>query len=662
MHVPGTAVSRPPCYLATSRGLQQHVHLPALLGGELSTREQPSLTAVLAWGRKPSAVRAEQAARRLGLPLLRLEDGFLRSVAPGRGDPGLSLVVDDCGIYYDAAAPSRLEQLVLAAGTPQALARGAALQQAWCEQRVSKYNQAPELTLAGAYVLVIDQTAGDASIAGGLASADSFQHMLQAALDEYPQARIVVKLHPEVVAGHKRGHFSRELARNPRILLLADDVHPAGLLQQAQAVYVVTSQIGFEALLWGRPVHCFGMPFYAGWGLTRDALPPPARRQPVALAQLVHAALVDYARYVDPETGQRCAPEQLIAWLGLQRRERQRWSGPLYASGFSRWKRPLLQAFLQGAALQFVASTEAVPAGATQVVWGRRPVPPDCPVLRVEDGFLRSVGLGAELWRPLSWVVDDLGLYYDATQPSRLEHILQHEPPAPAAVQRAARLRQAIVAAGITKYNVGRQQWRRPPHRAGPVILVPGQVEADMSIRYGAARIRTNEQLLRAVRQLQPQAHIVYKPHPDVQAGLRRHGSPEQVLRGLCDEVVYDVPMHELLAQVDEVHVLTSLAGFEALLRGVPVSCHGMPFYAGWGLTHDLDLLPEVAARRQRRLHLDELVHGALIAYPRYVSRTTGRFTTPERALDELVQWRARPPALPLWRRLWMRLWCRIRG
>jgi capsular polysaccharide export protein len=51
-------------------------------------------------------------------------------------------------------------------------------------------------------------------------------------------------------------------------------------------------------------------------------------------------------------------------------------------------------------------------------------------------------------------------------------------------------------------------------------------------------------------------------------------------------------------------------------------------------------------------LTLDELVAGALILYPTYVSRTTGRFTTPERALDELLEWRRRQrPSLPLWRR-----------
>ncbi|MEN8807144.1 MAG: hypothetical protein ABF291_06690, partial [Desulfobacterales bacterium] len=52
-------------------------------------------------------------AQREGLPYLALEDGFLRSVLPGtKGDPPLSVVVDDVGIYYDATLPSRLEILL----------------------------------------------------------------------------------------------------------------------------------------------------------------------------------------------------------------------------------------------------------------------------------------------------------------------------------------------------------------------------------------------------------------------------------------------------------------------------------------------------------------------------------------------------------------------
>ena len=153
--------------------------------------------------------------------------------------------------------------------------------------------------------------------------------------------------------------------------------------------------------------------------------------------------------------------------------------------------------------------------------------------------------------------------------------------------------------------------------------------------------------LLQSVRKANPSVHVIYKPHPDVVAGLRKKGEGEDEAVHSCNEVVIDIVMGELLTVVDEVHVLTSLAGFEALLRGKTVTCYGQPFYAGWGLTHDLVPL----TRRSRRLTLDELVAGALILYPTYVSRTTGKFTTPERALDELLDWRQQQNGVPLWRK-----------
>jgi capsular polysaccharide export protein len=173
-------------------------------------------------------------------------------------------------------------------------------------------------------------------------------------------------------------------------------------------------------------------------------------------------------------------------------------------------------------------------------------------------------------------------------------------------------------------------------------------------VTYGAPGLRTNMDLLRAVRAARPDAWLVYKPHPDVVAHLRDAGSGEARAATLCNEVVVDVVMDKLLRSVDEVHVLTSLAGFVALLRGTPVVTWGMPFYAGWGLT--TDQLP--IEQRTRRRSLDELVAATLIVYPTYVSRVSNHFTTPERALEELHEWRASGAELrPSWaRRLLRRL------
>lgn len=655
-HWLGSRRNNVPQYAAFSSGIMKITSLGALLDGKVvrrpGRRDANEIDAVLAWGRKPSSRRAEAYASAHGLPLLRLEDGFLRSVGVGAVDAPLSIVMDDVGIYYDATGPSRLECLVKSATWNR---RTENLVQSWREGRVSKYNHArdPEWGMPEGYVLVVDQTLGDASIQYGMANAMSFRRMLQAAIDENPTSTILLKVHPEVFAGLKRGHFNDLTpGEASRVHVIGEDIHPAGLIEGTKAVYTVTSQMGFEALLWGKPVRTFGMPFYGGWGLTQDELPAPGRRGQATLEALVQAALIDYTRYIDPETGRRCEVETVLAHLALQRRMRGRFPEIVHAVGFSKWKRPIVQAFMQGSRVRFSGKADSVPAGATLVTWGRKPIPGKAPAatrqIRLEDGFLRSVGLGVDLVRPLSWVADTRGIYYDATRESDLEHLLQTTDFDTGLLERATRLRKAIVRHGLTKYNVGRGSWARPQEVAR-VLLVAGQVESDASLKYGAQAIRTNLDLLCAVRAENQDAHIVYKPHPDAMAGVRTGGADRQAIEAVCDTIVTDAPMAALLEAVDEVHVMTSLAGFEALLRGVKVVTYGQPFYAGWGLTDDR--APVV--RRTRRLSLDALVAVALILYPMYVSRTTGRFTTPERALEELITWREQGPAtMSLWRRL----------
>ncbi len=323
------------------------------------------------------------------------------------------------------------------------------------------------------------------------------------------------------------------------------------------------------------------------------------------------------------------------------------------AVGFPRWKRANVRLLFADKRVRFCSSLEESASAGHVVLWGMSARHEELPasILRIEDGFLRSVGLGADWIRPLSWVVDDLGIYYDATRPSRLEAILQQTRFSPELLRRAAGLRKQIVAARLSKYNLqGGKAWQRPSG-SSRVILVPGQVESDASIAYGAPEgvcpIRTNLALLRNVRVSNPDAWIVYKPHPDVVAGLRKAGTDAGLAMQYCDELVNDAPIESLIDQVDEVHVLTSLTGFEALLRDKRVVCYGQPFYAGWGLTTDMAPIP----RRARVLTIDALVAGALILYPTYFNKAGDRVVSVEEALASLLEWRSSVPALPWWRR-----------
>lgn len=614
--------------------------LGELLAPSRLTADPSEAQAVIAWGLKPSSEQAARAAARHGLPLWRVEDAFLRSVCPRQSDPALGIIFDDLGIYYNADRESRLERLIRqTSASADYEKRGANLVRLWRRHRVSKYNHAREFSgpLPENYVLVVDQTLGDLSIRHGRGDPSVFQRMLEAALEENPDDHIVLKVHPWAARETKPGHFNLKMvARERRIRLIAEDTHLVRCIEQAKKVYTVTSQAGFEALLWGKAVRTFGMPFYAGWGLTEDAIAAPRRRRPCPLGGLVQAALVDYARYVHPETGQQCQPEEIIEYLGIQREIMERYPAHLAAPSLSLAKRAAVKRFFPYSQVNFkkgalhAKNTEAV------LVWGRSRSPHhSCgkPVIRLEDGFIRSAGLGSAFTPAASWVADRTGIYFDASRPSDLESILQTAVFTPELRSRARSLTEAIISARLTKYNVGSDGWTIPDG-VGRLILVPGQVEDDASVVWGSPQIRTNIALLRAVRERNPDAYLLYKPHPDVIAGSRYGGDGAWL--DWADSIADRwVSLDSLFPMVHEVHTMTSLAGFEALLRGKSVTVHGMPFYAGWGLTDDIFPAPD---RRARLLSLEELVAGALILYPLYLSAATGRPTTPERVVQEIAE------------------------
>jgi len=684
-------VEAPPTLAVFSWGMSRTTHLATLSGATRLLFRPRDLQAdqvdgVLVWGRKPSGRAGRAYARRHGKPLLQAEDGFLRSIGLGvNGAPPLSLVLDDLGIYYDATTPSRLEQWIAEDDTleePALMRRAEAAMQRIVEADLSKYNQSPpgHVDLGDPdrpRVMVVDQTFGDQSVRYGLADAKTFTAMLDAACDENPDAEILVKTHPDVLTGKKKGYLG-EVGTRPRVRLFTKASSPYDLLAQVQRVYCVTSQLGFEALLAGCRVECFGAPWYAGWSQTHDRLPLTGRGRKRPLAALFAAAYLRYTRYLDPVTGRRGEIEDVIEHLARQREVFAANRGRHYCFGFRFWKRGYMRAYLRcpGNEVRFPRSLARLEKngaleqeGARFVVWGQREPAAlralaekkGVPICRVEDGFLRSVGLGSDLAMPASLVFDRRGIYYDPGGRSDLEHILQTADFDDDERARADALRSRIVDAGLSKYNVGEDKALVvPPERH--VVLVPGQVEDDASVRLGSGAVKTNLGLLEAAREAHPGAYVIFKPHPDVLSGNREGTVDASAARRVCDHVETEASLAQCLAVSDEIHTMTSLVGFEGLLRDRRVVVYGLPFYAGWGLTED----HAPCARRTRKLTLDELVAGALLRYPRYLDRERMFFITPEITIDQLLAERdgsdARRVEIGWWRRQFRKVRYAYRG
>lgn len=528
-------------------------------------------------------------------------------------------------LVYSRTALQDCSALVL---TPAQQQQTAKFIHYWRRANVSRYNRYRDAdSLPARYVLLILQHKLPASVQ---------QAMLQQAITLAQHAAAVV------LVCHDQ-HKTVRLAPAPLLQFCQAQTHHATMLANAHSVVTADSWLGFEALLWGKPVYSFLPSFYSALTLYcgNIALNKTISKQAPELAQWVWQLFYRQAQSVNLDNNGQPYHDMTdaINWLALQRSTRARFAPVLYAIGFNYHWRGTVQRFLQGSKLVFVNTPDKVPPHAQALIWGRRDISAQLAegvgLLRLEDGFLRSVGLGMQFAQPLSWVVDSRGLYFDAGTSSDLELLLEQHPLSDELQQQAAALISQLVAYGVSKYNTGKQDWQAPPTPQRK-ILVAGQVESDASIAYGCSGIRTNLELLKTVRQANPDAFIIYKPHPDVIAKARAQGKGEQQAAQFCDLLLENVNIACVMAAVDEVHVLTSLAGFEALLRGKTVHCYGLPFYAGWGLTTDHCY----TARRTRTLTLTQLVAATLLLYPLYISRSSGYYCSAGQTLAQLCQWR----------------------
>jgi capsular polysaccharide export protein len=612
-----------------------------LLAAFLKQQEPDGQPVRVGWGYRRSGHAAIRAVRAKGGRLLLLEDSFVRSLRPGHSGALYGLIADSRGIHYAADGKSDLLGALESGNATGWMYSGETENPVELMARfrvigASKYNWFPgeyldEPLPTEEGVLVVDQSRGDASIRHGALEVKDFERMLRAALDECEGSPVYVRAHPDHLYRQKYSCFPADLLSDSRVKLLSPGLSPAQCFSFCHTVFVGSSLMGMEALIHGKKVVTYGQPFFAGRGLTEDRGLAGIRRQ-LALTDLFEAAYLRYGHYFDPDSGEPCGLGNILAHLALQKEKFLENRGHSVTVSFSPWKRKIVKDYLRCPAGKITQLNEMPVAtaypDARVFVWGRRSeIPPDFKgrAVRVEDGFIRSKGLGAAFNFPYSWVLDQSGIYFDPETPSDLEHLLNHGF-SETDLSESRELIRILREKRLTKYNLtgNRVSLDEKLTRGRKIILVPGQVEADASIEFGSPQVKSNIELLRRVRAAEPEAFLVFKAHPDLVAGTR-HGN---VLPGgfseASDLAVTEGNILDWLEICNEVHTMTSTVGFEALIREVPVVTYGMPFYAGWGLTTDRLECP----RRIRRLTLEELVCGALMKLPRYLNPATGEFTT----------------------------------
>lgn len=263
----------------------------------------------IGWGRKKSGLNAIKLAKKFDKNFLLLEDGFIRSFGLGlQNSPSFSIVEDDVGIYYDATKPSKLENLLNTCNFTKELLEQAKKAMKFIKKyEISKYNNnlpLPKDFLSSndeKRVLIITQVANDASLEFGLAKDFNTQDLIEDCIRENPDSKIYIKIHPDVLTGRKQSDFKIEnLPKNCKII--NQNYNPIALLKKFHKVYTKTSGMGFEALILGCECVCYGMPFYAGWGITKDKLKCERRITKRSLEEIFAASFLLYSKYFNPYT------------------------------------------------------------------------------------------------------------------------------------------------------------------------------------------------------------------------------------------------------------------------------------------------------------------------------------------------------------------------
>jgi capsular polysaccharide export protein len=209
-------------------------------------------------------------------------------------------------------------------------------------------------------------------------------------------------------------------------------------------------------------------------------------------------------------------------------------------------------------------------------------------------------------------VFDRKAMHFDRSRPYMLEETYDFAVDM-ALMEKAVELSRRMREEGMAKYRLSvRRSVAEVIDPTRKKILLLGQVEADLSIRYGAERLITGNELLQLAADENPDAQILYRPHPEALAYAKAHYSKPAGVAHIATILTSDFGVGDCLNNANKAYTVTSLPASKRLCGTSQVVTLGAPFYSGWEFTEDR--LPNT--RRNRRLTPLEVLAGAYLLYP----------------------------------------------
>lgn len=589
-------------------------------------------------------------------PILRLTDGIFAGYS--RKDPAYSIYYAfQSDVYYNFKKESNIESLLRSNWIP--------LEQDWNTANlalqminkygITKYSEYPPvpdsviLSASNQNILLVDQPVDDDSVLLGSANEQTFNDMLLYAFDNYQYANIYVKLHPDTIDGKKEGYLKNLLKKHglndhPSIHVIDYHCNITSFFHFVQEVFVVSSQVGFEALLRNKNVRCFGMPFYSGWGLTNDMQVLTDPRPQRSTIDIFVALVLQYTLYLNPFTNKKGTILDVLEYIALQQRHSNRKNVVFYNTEFSEFKNidVLLNTDKKNDVL--ITKSKKLQKHVDDFILTDKKVT----FKEVESlkyrAFLAESFLFPRSYDPqdvMSLIVDHNGPYYDPKSQSDLDYMLTHESYTEYEKSCANKFIEAVKLKYLidAKNHLYGNVMIEKKESGKKTIFVPGQLENDeFTFAGGDVVIPSDYELLIAICQKVENCLIIYKPNEGSKikklTDLGRGGliSLNTFMQEKKNKIVIE---HEAsnsccIDAADEIHLLNHNCGIEAIIKGKKVVTYGLPFYGGLGLTEDRQEYP----RAKRNINLEEFALATCMLYPRYKIPNQKGFTSAFAAIE----------------------------
>ena len=605
---------------------------------------------VAGWGYRPSGIKAKSLALNKNKRYLSLEEGFIAKIPYLNDNTLISLAVDSVAPYFDTTEKTDLESLLIRIKKEDLPSNLNFLFEKWKELNPKKYLNIEEqfaldlYPVNSKYVVIIDQISGDASLNEEIVGKRPFKRLLDFIVNNYPEMNVLIKKHPKEGSRNflksKKSAIAAELKhfKSLKVSFLSANFEIDLLRNQIQEVLVVNSLMGAELLLKGYNVRTFGSPWYSGWGLTEDEGLCERKqkiKKIISREELFYCAYVQYNKYVHPVTRKKCCFSDILEHLELQKKVINRFPRKLAVLNAQKWKKPYYDKFMQFSTLRYISEKDLHTLKREEglISWGQRFNQSHLDYLRrkgfkvyqCEDGFLRSFGLGCEFTKPFSLSFDDKGLYANPKLGSSLAESISHS--LNCAQAKEARLFIKLFRSlKLTKYmSIGSSLSNElldllVKNNEKRILLVCGQVSDDVSFLNSDFNLLTFQNLVNQLKKENPHSFLIYRPHPDCFKGIRQG---EVDLEG-ADFIDIKSNISSLIDLSDEVHVVNSLTGVEALMLGKKVVCWGNSWYSGRGLTEDKNSL----ITKKEPVSLEQLVYIAYIYNPIYFDYSSNQYTS----------------------------------